>query len=312
MANDIEITIIVEGFTYAEVGGFARFRLSLDSAVRMQQETPGREILLLDTSGLPELAELLNEYPSVTRVEAIGEGYDEAKIHAASLAQGEYLLYLDGDCIPAPRWLDYHMGPLRSGEARATGGFTRYDGGFLASVSTIMDFGFLIPRKRRPLACYAFNNSGFLRSVMIGCPAPIGKLRCNCYAHAQSLIRSGAPVLMVPDARVLHAVQPFFVERFRQGYDAVGACWVNPTLPERRLLALGPLAAPLFFANCVRLDWRRVLGGYRDLEIPTFAVPFAMLLFPLFRLVDFAGMVWALASHRGRSAGKLAREPRTE
>lgn len=298
MANGIEVSIIVEGYTYAEVGGLERFRQSLGAAVRMQNEEAGREVLLIDTSGLPEVADLARDFPGVARVDAKGMKYDDAKMRAAQQAQGEYVLYLDGDCLPDAGWLHAHLTALR-GEAQATGGFTRYDGGFLASVSSILDFGFLIPRRRRVLACYAFNNSGFRRSLLLTCPTPQEGLRCNCYAHAQLLLRSGAPVVLIPDARVRHAVQPFFIERFRQGFDAVGACWVNPALPEMGLLRLGVFAAPLFYAINVARDFKRILNGYRDLEMSPWAVPFAMLLFPLFRLVDFAGMVRAL--HLGNS-----------
>ena len=81
-----------------------------------------------------------------------------------------------------------------------------------------------------------------------------------------------------------------------QGFDAVGACWVNPSLRERPWLALGFFAAPLFYAETVLLDYRRIFAGYRDLGVSFWALPFTLVLFPLFRLVDLAGMVKALAS----------------
>ena len=93
-----------------------------------------------------------------------------------------------------------------------------------------------------------------------------------------------------------YPVQPFFIERFRQGFDAVGACWVNPALPESRFLWLGVLAAPLFYGVAVLRDFRRLLTGYRDLDLAMLQVPFALPLFPLFRLVDFAGMLRALVT----------------
>ncbi len=293
--GNIEVSVIVEGFTFAEVGGIDRFRQSLGAAVQMQQAKTGREVLLIDTTGRPEVLQLLQQFSSVTRVEAIGMKYDDAKMRAAEQAQGEYILYLDGDCLPGPGWLDAHLAALSSGKAQATGGFTRYEGGFLGAVDSILDFGFLLPRKNRKLGCYASNNSGFRRSLLLECRMLKDGLRCNCFAHAQFLARAGCPVLMVPDAAVRHARQPFFIERFRQGFDAVGACWVNPALPETRLLHLGIIVAPLFYAMGVWRDCKRLFAGYRDLDIPAWQVPFALPLFPLFRLVDLMGMLRALA-----------------
>lgn len=299
----MEVSIIVEGYTCAEIGDVERFRRSLASAVGMQQQAvDAREVLLIDTSGSPELAGIVAEFPGVRTVKAIGLKYDDAKFVAAQQARGEYLLYLDGDCMPNAAWLGAHLGALKNG-ADATGGFTRYDGGFLAALESILDFGFLIPLKRRTLACYASNNAGFRRSILLTHGCPDGELRCNCYAHAQELQRLGRPVVLIPEARVLHRVQPFFIERFRQGFDAVAACRVNPSLRETPWLALGPFAAPLFYAESVLLDYRRMFAGHRDLGVPLWALPLTLVLFPLFRLVDLAGMVKALAS-RPRPTGK--------
>lgn len=292
----LEVSIIVEGYTCVEIGDVERFRRSLASAVGMlQQASNAGEVLVIDTSGSPELAGIVAEFPGVRMVKAIHLKYDDAKFVAAQEALGEYLLYLDGDCLPNAQWLDAHLSALKNG-ADATGGFTRYDGGFLAAIESILDFGFLIPLKRRTLGCYASNNAGFRRSILLIHRYPDGELRCNCYAHAQELRRLGRPVVLIPEARVLHRVQPFFVERFRQGFDAVGACWVNPSLRERPWLALGFFAAPLFYAETVLLDYRRIFAGYRDLGVSFWALPFTLVLFPLFRLVDLAGMVKALAS----------------
>jgi hypothetical protein len=306
MRLQLEVSIIIEGYTCAEIGDVERFRRSLASAFGMQQQDGhAREVLVIDTSGSLELAEIIAEFPGVQMVKAIGLKYDDAKFVAAQEARGEYLLYLDGDCLPNAEWLDAHLDALKNG-ADATGGFTRYDGGFLAAVESILDFGFMIPPKRRTMACYASNNVGFRRSTLLTHRYPEGQLRCNCYAHAQELQRLGRPVVLIPEARVLHRVQPFFVERFRQGFDRVAACWANPSLRERSWLALGIFAAPLFYAEEVLLDYRRMFAGYRDLGVSFWALPITLVLFPVFRLVDLAGIVNALASRPDRGGVGVA------
>lgn len=301
MNNGFAVSLIVEGYNYSEEGGLDRFRQSLAAAVSIQQAGIVDEVLLIDTAGQPEIFDLLRDFPSVSRVEAIGMSYDDAKARAAEQSIGQYVLYLDGDCLPSPGWAEAHLAALVSGQAEATGGFTRYEGGFFSAVCTVLDFGFLLPRKSRRIGCYASNNSGFQRSVLLSIPTVRDGLRCNCYAHAQYLLRAGMPVLLVPGAEVVHALPPFFKERLRQGYDAVGACWINPDLPEGRWLRLGIFAAPLFYGVAVWRDFRRVLAGYRDLDLALPQMLFALPLFPLFRMLDLAGMLRALV------AGRVAR-----
>jgi len=293
------VSVVVESYTHGEGSSLERVTIALEAATTMAE---GEEVLVADSSGDPALAELLRErFPAVRRVDAVGLGYDEAKMRAAREARGEFVLYLDGDCIPAPGWLEHHLRLLRGG-ADATGGFTRYDGAFLGAVESVLDFGFMLPSRRRVLDCYAFNNSGFRRDVLLAKPLPGGPLRCRCYPHAQLLNRSGSPVQMVPEARVRHERQPFFRERYRQGYDMVAAGWADSALREGRLARLGLAAAPLFYGRAVVNDLRRLVAGRHDLELRPWQIPAAAALLPLMRLVDLAGVVRALAPG-GRKSG---------
>jgi Glycosyl transferase family 2 len=303
-----EVSVVVESYTHGEGSGLDRVTQALRAATSMVDEHGAGEVLVADSSADPALGELLaREFPRVRRVDAAGVGYDEAKVLAAEQARGTYVLYLDGDCIPSERWLEHHLAALRSGRA-ATGGFTRYDGGFLGAIGSVLDFGFLLPVEPRVLDCYAFNNSGFRRDVMLAAPPPYGQMRCRCYAHAQRLRRRGQSVWMVPEARVRHERQPFFRERYRQGFDMVAARWVDPALPGARLLKAGPLAAPIFYGHVIR-DWQRLVGSRRDLELKWWQLVPAALLAALSRLVDLAGMLRALAPG-GRESG-VGREAST-
>ena len=295
-----EVSVVVESYTHGEGSDLDRVTQSLRAAVTMVDEHGAGEVLVADSSADPALTDLLErEFPDVKRVDAAGYGYDEAKLLTAQQARGTYVLYLDGDCIPFAGWLGHHLAALRSGRP-ATGGFTRYDGGFLGAIGSVLDFGFLLPVEERVLDCYAFNNSGFRREVMLGIPPPEGEMRCRCYAHAQLLQRRDSPVWMVPQARVRHERQPFFRERYRQGFDMVAARWVDPELPGAGLLKLGPFAAPIFYGHVLR-DWQRLWTSRRDLELAAWQVVPAAALAALSRLVDLAGIVRALLPGGRRS-----------
>ncbi len=298
----MEATIVIESPNLGEGGNFDRLRHVLQAATQMARRHGSAKVFATVVSDNAELHALFShDFPEIEVVEAFNLSYDEAKTKAAQQAQSRFVLYLDGDCLPQEGWLDYHLNALRSG-AHATGGFTRYDGGFFAAVCSVMDFGFLLPRRSRALKCYASNNSGFHREFLLQAPVPDGPMRCRCYANAQLLERQKTPVRMVPNAVVLHEVQPLGVERFRQGYDAVASCWTNPTLPETRLLKLGPLAALLLYARNVLLDWQRLQNGRRDLNLKNWQVTPALVLYPFLRLIDLAGMMSALTKPRPASS----------
>lgn len=290
-----EFSVVVESYTHGEGSGLSRFRQSLGAAVAMVESAGDGEVLVADSSGDEELLELLaRDFLTVRRIDALALGYDEAKAKAAREAQGRVVLYLDGDCLPADGWLEAHLRAFRAG-APATGGVTRYDGGFGGAVATLLDFGFLYPATDRPLGCYASNNCGFLRELLADAPMPDGPMRCRCFAHAQLLERRGTPVRLLPEARVRHERQPLLRERFRQGYDLVAACWTDPSLPDARLLRLGLGAAPVFYFRTVRLDLVRLRRNWRDFGLARWQAPVAAAVVPVLRLVDLAGIVRALA-----------------
>lgn len=298
MENSLEVSLVVETYTHGEFGSFDRLTRSLEAASKMIALHGRGELLVIEMEKEPELLTLLNkEFPQAIRVQATGMSYDQAKMLAASKASGKYVLFQDGDCLPSSNWLEDHLNTLRNG-ANASGGFTRYEGGFFAAIQSIMDFGFLIPRKERILECYAFNNSGFLKKGLMEIPIPEGEMRCRCFAHAQLLKRFNKPVMMVPNAVVDHEIQPVFPERFRQGYDRIAACWLNPELAEAKWLKLNIFAAPIFYAFNVYLDWRRMLTGYRSYDLNLGQMILSLPFFPLFRLIDLAGMISALLGQR--------------
>ncbi len=291
-------SIVVETLTRAEGGDRSRFRHVLGTAARLAAAEPGGEVLVplvLDAPGLQ--AEIASAAPQARILDARGLGYDEAKMLAARQARGPYVAFLDGDCVPEPGWLEALLGPLQRGEAVATGGYPRYERGVLSALQSVQDFGVHEPPAARPLQCYASNNCAFLREALLREPVPTGPLRCRCFLHAQRLIRRGTPVVLVPEAQVLHEPQPFVRERSRQGYDRVAACWADPDLWEARLLRFGLLALPLFYALAVALDVRRLahasrLASWRRMV----GVPLAAVL----RLADAGGMLRAL--RRGPAA----------
>lgn len=291
------ISLIVEAYNLHEGQSLAALRRALDAAFGLARTTDGAcEVLLVQPDVTADLDALVARYAQLRRVLAPGAGYDALKDAGAQAARGDVVVYLDGDCVPdGPDWLDRLTQPIRRGEALATCGTTLYEGGgIVAALSSVLDFGFVAEGTGGPVGCYTSNNVAFARALRVAVCPPTTPLRCACYAHAQTLARRGQPVWHVPQALVWHEPPPFFKERLRRGHDLVGVCWTDPLLREARWLRRGVWAAPLFYADALRHDWRRAwrargvpaLHGWRRMVV--------MALIPLARLVDAVGIVGAL------------------
>jgi hypothetical protein len=304
MTTPFAATLVVETYNLIEGTDRDRFREALRTAVAAAEAIQG-EVLVTDACGGEEVRRIVAAAAPRARIlDAVGLSYDQAKMLAAAEAAGEAIVYLDSDCEPVGRWPGPLLDALAAApEAAGVGGFTRYRGdGVVAAVMSVMDFGFLLPLHRRPLACYAFNNAAFHRDALVQCPVPEGRLRCGCFAHAQRLLRQGTPMLLAPKAIAIHDLPPIVRERTRQGHDTIAACWENSALPEARFLWLGVFSLPLFWAMRVTLDWRRLLQGSRDLGLSLPGLGVALVTVPLLRLLDAGGMLHAFAVGRGAPA----------
>jgi glycosyltransferase involved in cell wall biosynthesis len=282
-------TLIVESYTFDEGGSADRFRRVIELAREMTARDGG-DLIVIDTGALSAAPPL----DGVRVLDATGKGYDEAKTRAVEAASGEYVLFLDGDCVPEPGWKDALLGELRSGAGPAVAGFTRYDGGFLAAFETILDFGFFFPVRRRALACYAFNNIGFVRRDFLSTQVPSKSLRCSCFGHAQLYMRLGTPVILCPEARVRHERQPWVRERTRQGYDMVAAGWDGAGATETRLVRFGYPAIPMFFLLALWRDGLRALVARTALGLSWLQWLLLFPMFPAARLLDMVGVLHAL------------------
>lgn len=291
----MNVSLVTETFNFLEGSSLEELRTALRTAVALCDSGEAVEVILADASGDPEIGQLLvAEFPCVRRLDAVGQGYDQAKMFAAREAKGEIVAFLDGDCVPQAGWLEKLAEPLRNGRALASGGFTLYPRGFFSAILSVMDFGFLLPRSNRALGCYAFNNAAFLRQALLETPLPECELRCACYVHAQNLARLRTPMVLAPDARVRHELPPTLRERLRRGYDTVAVCWADSELREAQWLRRGILAAPRFYGEAIKLDWKRLRAGYKDLDLARWQMWLGLPLFPILRLVDLIGIAGAL------------------
>lgn len=235
----MKVTLITEAYNITEGQSTSALRRTIAFIDRYLSTHPDAEAILLDTSEEKLAKALLSDSPGSWRhICSPGTGYDQLKDIAAEEANGDYLCYLDGDCIPESEdWVDLILRQILEGKTEAVGGFTIYEGdSALAHACSILDFGFLLQGMNQHLGCYASNNIAFTRRLRVASKPPESEMRCNCFAHAQQLIRDGSPIRFEPKARVYHELPSVKKERFRRGYDHIAVSWIDPLVVSTPLL----------------------------------------------------------------------------
>lgn len=297
----LDVTVIVETYNLTEGADFDRLRRVLEYVEQLRKQRLGVQTMLADASEMGQtndlaLGRLAVSYPRLRVVRVPGAGYEGIKFAAVQAAATRFIAYVDGDCLPQDDgWLDHLLAPLQSGAAEVTAGTTFYEAETLWSQTlSIMDFGFLLESSGGPIGCYASNNVAFVRARWLQTAPPAGPLRCTCYAHTQQLARQNALVIHLPLAVLRHELPTLFAERWRRGYDLVAVCWADPHLRDARWLRYGVLAAPIFYAQNLALDWRRMSIGTSRFGWSSSKRLAAIGLAALIRLIDLAGIVRAL------------------
>lgn len=266
------ITLVTEAYNLAEGQSEASFVRALQTVLQIGQRYPDVEVIVLDPThehvAQPILAA---RFPQLKALHVPGMTYDGQKNAAALAAQGEFLVYLDGDCAPpSERWLETLLAPFEQPHVQAVGGLTVYEGDDVTSrAMTVMDFGYLFePNAQGHLGCYASNNVAFRRAAYLSVMAPDdGVMRCYCYKHAQLLARAGMPVHANHDAKVFHELPDVRKERLRRGFDHAAALWEDPVLAGGASIALDDAYIESVMEEQVRLAFSRLDAATEDLGI---------------------------------------------
>lgn len=265
LSNDdsIVVTLVTEAYNLAEGQSEASFLRALRSVADISKRYRGVEVLVLDPTTEHVAAPILDQHhPSIKALHVPGQSYDGQKNVAAMAARGEFLVFLDGDCVPVHEdWLQRILSPFENEHIHAVGGLTIYEGEDLRSKAmTILDFGFLFePNQQGHLGCYAFNNVAFRRAAYLQVMAPDdGELRCYCYKHAQLLARAHMPVHANHHARALHELPDVRKERLRRGYDHAATLWEDPVLPGAASVGLTDNFVNMILQQETDLAMRRI------------------------------------------------------
>jgi hypothetical protein len=213
------------------------------------------------------------------------------------VSTGDIIALLDGDCQPAPDWLEALLAPFEPGVA-AVGGCTRYTGSSWAAWTfSVPDFAYVLSDEKASASGFNINNLAFRRGVLLAHPFDTRIPRNGgCYFLFHQLRAEGAHVLYEHRAVVAHGLDirglGFVRKHFDRGYDGVlvydldDGCVLRGTRLFRRV---GAVALVAIGGRRIFVDWLRLLRHRRQIGIPIIALPYFGAVALGTRLIELTG-----------------------
>jgi glycosyltransferase involved in cell wall biosynthesis len=262
-------------------------------------------IVLDDAIDAETVAELQRRHPSARLVHGAAPNYFAEKNAGVAAARGAKVVFLDGDCIPDPAWLEVLLAGFAQGVDVVTGR-TRYEGNSLAARTfSVPDFGTVFDQGGVSSGIM-LNNVIFPRELALQYPLDARIPRNGgCYLLYHQLRAVGRRVVYEPRAIVSHGVDVdglgFVRKHFDRGYDTVAVyrCDDQAVLRGTRLFRrLGPVALAAITARRILTDWRRLARERAQVGISLAALPYHAAVTVVTRGIELAGGVVATVRKR--------------
>jgi len=298
------VSIIVPAFQ--ALGSIGACLRSIREEARREAGRVDLHVIVVDDASTDGTADLVaREHPEarLLRLER-NVGADGARNAALPLATGAAVAFIDADCELLPGWAR----ALAAGLSDATPvlmGRVAAPAEVLQRAFAIVDLGEFTGEAPRALSNFATLNVAFRRSVLAGrsfdAPLRISGDRLLSWR----LHRKGIPIRFAPDMAVLHRPALGTLDRIAERRRRYASAFLrarrrDPTLPGARLLALGPVAAPIVAALRLAKDLVRLVAARRSLGVSPAALPAYAMVVSAVRMLDGACLFEALMEGRGR------------
>jgi len=300
------VSVVLETITAREdsAGSLAAGLRPTMEALAQQSVAPGEVIIVLDDLIDDAAAAALRRvYPAARFTSSPISNYFAAKNAGARAANGDVVVLLDGDCVPAPDWLEKLLARLTP-DVTGVAGKTRYAGqSFLARIFSVPDFSYVMEKESGASTGMNINNVVIRREVFLQHPFD-ERIRRNggCYFLFNQLRSAGLRMEYEPEARTSHAFPggaATMRKHFDRGYDGVTVyrldegCVLRGTRAFRRF---GPFALAGITARRILLDWTSLVRHHRQIGISIFEVPLIALVGFMMRSLELIGGLVAIAS----------------
>lgn len=225
------------------------------------------------------------------------------KNEAAKVVSGVLLGVLDGDCAPAPGWLQHLVATFEHypDTAVVSGRTVYHSPDSKERILGLLSRGYLDVGEAGTTDGVANNNAGFTREALLAHPfyddvGPFGgKLQ------SESMRRAGLQLRFEPAMLAVHAYEGWDMERDirrNSGYASIMVRKIDPAIEHAWLCRLGVIAIPVFFGGRLLKSWMTLLRLWRHYDVPVARIPYGFVLAAYLHWLEIPGM--GLAFSRGR------------
>jgi len=267
-----------------------------------EQEYPeaATEVVVVDDGSTDRTAEALHtDFPGVRVISKPNEGADISRNRGIEETTGEFIAFIDSDCLAFPDWLARLVGRLAEDPNTVVGGRVLHRGSFWQRLTGIADFGEYQGLQLKEVRTIPTCNMGLRRTVLGGARFDPRLARGGGDTlFAGMLRRKGATLIYDPAVVVVHRPSVEMTDLLnrakRYGRSFVEARKIDPSMRWAGFVRAGVPGVIVATLGRTFLDWQRLLrhrlaAGFGLLELPA-----AMLVLLLRRVASLPEAVRAL------------------
>lgn len=238
--------------------------------------------------------------PSLRVIAGRNETTRELLNTAVHVASADFVVLLDGDCVPAPGWLRAAVDAMCAHpDAAAVSGLTTYpDNGFVYRALATLSRSFVDPGRPGPTRFISSNNAIFRRRWLLAYPLSAFPRVLAERLQVEAIRLAGGVLYFEPGMQVSHRFDGWSMERrIRRnvGYRVIRVRQVDPRAPHAWMLRLGIFSIPLILAaRTLDSFWDCVRSG-RHYGLRWFELPAAFVIAVIVHLLELGGMRAAFA-----------------
>jgi hypothetical protein len=298
--------VIVADYKAGDDDSWDELRQTLEGLARQDSDVPVEFLLVeAEESRLEIPHDLARLLPALRVVRAQGRTSYDLKNAGARAARAPFVVMLDADCAPHPRWLRSVLEHRRRHpEAAAISGRTLYKGeGLLRRIFALLDRSYVESGKDGSTRAISNNNGGFDRDVLIRFPLRNDVGPFGSRPHSDAILAAGGTLRFEPDMVAYHGYGGWeMVREVRRhtGFSRARYRQINPEATHSWMFRLGSPGIPIIVGIAIADSCRRCVTLGSRYGIRCFEWPLAWAVAIRAHLMEIPGLLLAM---RGGSIG---------
>lgn len=288
--------VTVSDYKAGEDQAWDALRQTLEGLAKQDFDGPV-EYLLVEAEGSnlevpPDLTRILS---ALKVIRAEGTTSYDLKNAGSRAASSDFVVMLDADCAPHPKWLSSVMEHRRRHpEAAAISGRTMYKTeGLLPRVFALLDRGYVDTGRAGPNRAISNNNGAFSREILMNYPLKNDVGPFGSKPQSDQILADGGELRFEPGMVVYHGYGGWEMAkevRMLTGYAMARYRQINPDASRAWMYRIGPIGIPLIIGAAIVKSWFQCLKLHSHYGIKWYQLPVAWYVAVRVHLLEIPGL----------------------